>query len=296
MTGLGGNSGSVLAATGLCVLLLVGPAGFGGDSGAGPQRANQRFRQILAQLRSEDWKARREGFYQLIALSGGDLSDTRGAVSALLTNNPEKAEDIKLALIRLLERENAKMKEFDVRFKKTGQTIGQDYDTDYYGYVIAAAVTLKDSRSTNVLLGAIATGGMAMRALAEFAPISLDPVLAKSHDPDSIVRSSALLTLQEMLKGPTYEKVKSPIYRSKIKQTLVHAVSDEDPNVRSVAVRVLATLGDTDTIPLLEKVAKNDPAVLPGQATGGKDLYFVRHAANMALADLRAKTKQQRPN
>jgi HEAT repeat protein len=184
------------------------------------------------------------------------------------------------------------MEELNLRFEKTGQTIGQDYDTDYYANVIASVATLKDIRSMNALLGAITTGGMAMGTLAEFAPLSLDPVLAKADEPDPLVRMSALNVLERMLEPPNYNKVKDPVYRSKMKQAFIRATSDYNPVVRGDGARGLGTLGDTDVIPLLEKLARDDPAFLPHQADEGKDLYFVRLEAQRALAQIRSKSKK----
>ena len=191
--------------------------------------------------------------------------------------------------MRLLERENTRMEELNLRYEKTGQKIGEDYDTDYYGNVIAAVVTLKDIRSMNALLGAITTGGMATRTLAEFAPSSLDPVLAKLQHADPLVRISALHVLEGILEPPNYDKVKDPVYRSKIKQAIIRATSDQNPVVRGAAAWALSSLGDTDVIPLLERTAREDPAFLAHQAEGGKDLYFVRLNAQRALARIKRK-------
>ena len=82
------------------------------------------------------------------------------------------------------------------------------------------------------------------------------------------------------------------VYRSKMKQAFIRATSDYNPVVRGDGARGLGTLGDTDVIPLLEKLARDDPAFLPHQADEGKDLYFVRLEAQRALAQIRSKSKK----
>ncbi len=255
-----------------------------------PSRDNGPLRPILAQLQSQDWKVRQESFYQLITLGQGDPSYIPGPVKTLLRMHPEEAQNVRLGLIRLLERENAEMKAFDVRFKKTGQLIGQDYDTDYYANVIAAVASLKDLRSINALLGAITTGDMAMRTLAELAPSSLKPVLLQLKDEEPLVRSSALDVLRLMISGPHKEKVSKPASLAKIKRAFWRGASDPEDVVRVAAVAGLAALGDADAMPLLQKIAESDPSFYPEQ---GRKRFWVREEALKALTELKSKLPPQ---
>ncbi len=251
-----------------------------------PSRDNGPLRPILAQLQSQDWKVRQESFYQLITLGQGDPSYIPGPVKTLLRMHPEEAQNVRLGLIRLLERENAEMKAFDVRFKKTGQLIGQDYDTDYYANVIAAVASLKDLRSINALLGAITTGGMAMRTLAGFAPASFEPVMSQLNDEDPLVRNSALRVLGLMVSPPQRGRLRDPQSVARIKRAFLAGTQDKEPVVRLAAIDGLATLGDTDAVPILEKIAKSDPYFSLDQ---GRKNFRVRREARKALAELRAK-------
>ncbi len=251
---------------------------------------NGPLRAILAQLQSQDWKVRQESFYELIGQGGGDLSYMGRPLRNLLAKYPQQAEDVRLGLIRLLERENAQMKAFDVRYKKTGQLIGQDYDTDYYANVIAAVASLKDLRSINAMLGAITTGDMAMRTLAELAPSSLKPVLLQLKDEEPLVRSSALDVLRLMISGPHKEKVSKPASLAKIKRAFWRGASDPEDVVRVAAVAGLAALGDADAMPLLQKIAESDPSFYPEQ---GRKRFWVRRHAQEALAELKSKLPPQ---
>lgn len=248
--------------------------------------------EILRGMESEEWKARAEAFYRLTRLRSERAPEGGGyllpsAFEGLFRANPTAADQIKLALNELLEKENAVVQ----GYAGTGKSFGEDH-SNYYGDVIAAVASLNDVRSMNALLGAIATGGMATRTLAGFAPDSLDPVLAKLNDNDPLVRSSALFVLKEMLSPSNYPKIKASPYRSKIKKALLGAAVDPDASVRATAVYGLAALGDPDAIEIVEKLAREDPAYLPGRAEGEKN-YLVRHAAKLALAELRSKAQKQ---
>jgi HEAT repeat protein len=248
--------------------------------------------QILRQFNDDDWKVRSEAFDRLYWIGESDGADLAGPIKKVLANYPDLADRIKLGLIGLLERENAEMEKFKVRFEKTGQLIGRDYNSDYYGNVIAAVVTLKDVRSMNALLGAITTGGMAMGTLASFAPSSLDPVLAKTTDADDLVRNSALHVLAEMLSPSNRDKVDDTESHSKIKGAFLRAVQDPVAIVRSTGAFGLGELGDLDAIPVLERLASDDPFFLPDLAGGGRD-FTVRRAARRALERLKERNKQE---
>jgi len=245
---------------------------------------------VLEEFKAPEWKTRAEAFYQLIRLGGGEWGNVAGAVKNVLHDYPDQSEQVKLALIRLLERENTQFGEYLRKHEDRGKF------TDYQGDVINAVITLKDPRSMDALLGAFMTGFTAvLRALAEFAPLSLDPVLARLDDPDPTARITALEVLEDMIRPANYEKVKDPAYRSKIKHTFLRATSDHDPVVREVGVRGLAALGDTDVIPLLEKMACEDRGHYPRRTDSSwSDYYLVREAAKQALAKLRAKENRQR--
>ena len=221
----------------LWAMLLTTPVSALAGMVQGPTPERQEAQRILRDFQAPEWKTRAEAFDRLISLGEGDGSNIAGPVKRVLEKYPNQADQIKLALMRLLERENTRMEELNLRFEKTGQTIGQDYDTDYYANVIASVATLKDIRSMNALLGAITTGGMATDTLAEFAPVSLNPVLAKLEDKNPLVRMCALFVLQEMLLPANCDKVKDPPLRSRIKRAFLRGTRDPDPVVRKRAVQ-----------------------------------------------------------
>ncbi len=242
---------------------------------------------ILREMKSEAWQTRSSALYRLLGLGGGDISYVPEPLHNLLRKVPHQADQIKVALIQLLEKENLKVESH----AKAGTHFGEDY-SNYYGDVISAVSSLNDIRSMNAMLGAMTTGGMAERALASFAPVSIGPVIEKLHDRNLEVRLAALYVLIEMVK-PEYSLKVQP-YRSKIKGIFLRAVKDPNPNVRDDGVIGLGILGDVDVIPILEDMAKHDPAFLPGEGEGGTNLYFVRHGARLALAQLKGKAPKKK--
>ncbi len=253
-----------------------------------PAPATSAIDEALQGMKDDKWEVRSKAFYNLIRLGAGSIAYVQLPLEDLLKRSPNRAAGIKISLIHLLEKENQLVQHSE----KTRGRLTEAY-TNYYGDVIVAVVTLKDIRSMNALLGAISTGWMAVRTLAEFAPASLYPVLAKLNDKDPLVRSSALGVLQEMLSPPNYDKVKQPESRHKIKQAFLSGTRDENAIVRAAAVRGLAALGDPDVIPIVEELAQHDPDYLPRQGEGGSNLYYVRNQARRALIELRSKAQEQ---
>ena len=152
--------------------------------------------------------------------------------------------------------------------------------SNFYGDVIAAVVTLNDPRSIDALMGSITTGGMATRTLASFGKMAIDPVIKKLDHNDSLSRSAVARTLSQMLENADVSK--DPVSKSKIKAALMRAGSDIDFSVRMSAIDGLVLLGDGQSIAIVERMAKADPFRADG-IPGLEGRYPVRERAAAAL-------------
>jgi len=83
----------------LCVITLLVIPSYG-------QRSDLSvLEQSIKQLEDPDWRNRSTAFYRLLKADSARV-EPRRALSALLRKRPERSDEIKLALIKLLEREN----------------------------------------------------------------------------------------------------------------------------------------------------------------------------------------------
>ena len=227
------------------------------------RRALAMLEQLLKQLEDPNWQNRREAFYGLLGLgSGGVYQEPNDALASLLQRWPEKSDELKLALIEVLEREHWFQKKYDAEYRRTGVPLGEGYGEGYYANVIWAVSSLKDIRSLNALIDAINTGNMATSALAAFGDAAVDPVLKVFNSGDNTARHSACGVLSQMLDAKNAPKVRDPVSRRKIKDALIRAAEDGNRFVRYTGVEGLGKLGDPDVIPLIQNLATNDPEKL----------------------------------
>lgn len=239
--------------------------------------------ELLRELQARSWEARSSAFYQLIELGlgrkfNGETSRMPSIVANLLTSEPAEADRTKSDLIGLLSQENAFVREQRERFDKTGETLTEGY-VNYYGDLIAAVASLNDPRSLDALVGAMTTGDIATRGLASLGRPALQPVLHELGSPDPLTRVAVLSVLSEMARSQWISG--DPGARRLVKDAVVEALADPNPQVRIFAVRVASELGDPSLRPLLAKLASSDPyqSELPGQA----GTYPVRRTAKEAL-------------
>lgn len=251
---------------------------------------NEQISIALTNFQSPSWEKRSEAFYHLLAYGSSPGWDGRSylispRLASIFTAHPERQEELRLGLIRLLETENARVEAQNKEFQKTGKTLTESY-TNYYGDLIAAVSGLNDPRSLNALVGAMATGGMADRALAKLGASALDPLIAKFQSSDALIRGAAARTLTTMWEPEYRANFSDSASRQKLKAVFLKAAVDEDGGVRVAGVRGLALMPDADALAMLRKLAQSDPLRMPGQADEGGPFYPVRRAARMALEQI----------
>jgi len=249
----------------------------------GQQPDSLALEQAIRHLKDPDWKDRSAAFHKLLGMRSVG-AEPRSALAGLLRKWPDKSDEIKLALIKLLEKENVVTRErsdlFLREYAKKGPDMPDPFPdgeerSEYYATVVAAVTSLRDTRSLDALLGAIQTGGMVTSALAGLGSAALDRVIEALNSSDAGIRLSAGIVLGKMLDAENAPRVNDPVSRQKIKGALIRAAGDRSPNVRLAGVQGLPKLGDRDVTPLIQNLATSDPA------------KQVRDAANEALKKLR---------
>jgi HEAT repeat protein len=266
------------------MLLQLGACAFAQRSGI---QSSESVTEILTKLRDPTWEKRAEAFYETITNGAAATWDGRAdlipsRLAALFRAHPDREDDLKLALIDLLNMENSVVEAQAEEYKKSHKTLTEAY-TNYYGDVIAAVSGLNDPRALNALVGAITTGGMATNGLARLGSGAIDPVIVKLQSPDVIVRAATVRALTTMWQPETRDKFSDSASRQKIRDAILKAARDEDGGVRLAAVYGLALMPDDETIAVLKSLAASDPSRLPGQADEGGPFYPVRQAAKRVL-------------
>ena len=185
-----------------------------GAFSAQPSTAGPDLNQATAQLKSDQWAKRSEAFYRLIALgaAAGQGKGVKPALSGLISKNPQKADELKVALAATLDLES--------RVARKGGSLPEDF-TDYYGDLIMAVSSINDPRSVSALAGALGTGSMVTSALVGFGDASVDAVIRQiEKNTDSTVRQSGCSVLLRMADPATKPSIKDPAHNQKIQQTL----------------------------------------------------------------------------
>lgn len=234
----------------------------------------------LSHMKSTDIKTRELGFEELVNVMSDNKNHDQEepGLGTLLTvffaKHPNQVEEVKTGLINLLGSENALFMNHE-----TLPGTFSEKDTEYYAEIIDLVSTMNDERSIPVLAGAISIGGMATRGLVKYGSRALQSVLDQMHNSDPTVRSSALITAVTIL-----ERENDPSANARVSSLVGSALDDNAFVVRSGAVSAIETLRNRDEyVPILERLAENDPARLPLKSDDGGDLYPVRLKAKRLL-------------
>jgi HEAT repeat protein len=244
---------------------------------------------LLNKLRNDSPDQRLEAYYRLIEIgNNGDLqgnsSMITAALSSLFAKAPDKADEIKLTLIQLLERENSFIKESEKKFQETGETLSEAY-VNYHGDLIDAVSSLKDKRATNALMGCLGSGKMAIDGLVALDRAAVDPVVGQLTSKDYQVRQSATMVLARLIEANKTAVQSDLVAMEKIKRALIQSTQDDSHHTRISAIeglRSFAQDNDQEVILLLERLSQTDPYA-GSQSAGNSIRYPVREAAKKVL-------------
>ena len=215
-------------------------------------------------MQSTDFEVRKTAYSDL-----WHIVDFQGLISV---RSPEN-DRVRLALIRLLEAETAASK-LD---KPASRTEGA---AEYIFGLTQTVSALHDDRAISSLVNVMTWSGA---NVVQYGDKALEPVIAQLKSPDALVRFRALQVAAIILES----KKDDPSRNRRVEELLRVFIKDRDAVVRRVAVREVACLSSREYyVPMLQEIAKTDPAKLPGRADDGFEtdgFYFVRFEARRTI-------------
>lgn len=238
----------------------------------------QQVDQLIKHLESKDWKKREAAASSLIGLP-----------------QELRTDKVMKALVDELERE---------RLRKSAEE-GQ---AEYYSWLFDALAATRDDR----VFPFFARIG-SPTALIKFGDKGIPYILEKlSEKKNCNERTAFVHYLGEALKPKEKGYVAQGAIRESIKKALLKAMNEskhpdkniewfeyrarECANVRIYIVRALgyfAETGDTDILPIIESLAKDDPYFAVTKKTKQKGPYDVREEAQKILEKLKANEKKK---
>lgn len=235
----------------------------------------------LLNLTSQDLNTREGAFSALLAQSGLNAQSEyliRVRVNSLLRTHPEKAKQIKIALMVALEQQG-------LAFAKQNQE-SQEPTTEAFGVawkaLTSAVAVLQDPRAFKGLL--LALPADSMDGLADICSVAMDPIINRIHEPDLFLRGAAvgyrrqaITALGWCLERPSMMLLNPDMF-DEIRSELLADLNDPDWSVRQHAVDALPAIRtDPEVRARLQIVAATDPYVASGH-------YSVREAASLMLS------------
>jgi HEAT repeat protein len=213
-------------------------------------RPEQSLAKSFAEMGSPDSSVRIAAFYELFQPRLGLAVNAEEATLTLLRNHPRDHEIIAKALISLLVLENSRIS------RAASGSLSEVYG-DYHASLIWSVATLRDSRATDALLGAIKTGKLAADGLVALGPAAIPAVVdaVDSLDPDISV--GATMVLGEMALQRDSLRIDAAGMEV-IRSTLLDAAEDEDYSVRWAAVLSLAPYVDAGVRAAIQRAATLD--------------------------------------
>lgn len=185
--------------------------------------------------------------------------------------------------------------------------LGEEYSSE----LIIALGNTQDSRAVVYLMENLGGGTLVARNLIKIGEPAIDPLIEKLHDKLIGFRISAAYALGEFLKQKEEKYVAKGEIKNKIKKALINELekdrnknprkgiewyeirAKECASVRLAIVRALGYLaerGDTEVLPIIESIAKEDPYFLDlskkKNYTGPEKRFIVREEATKVLEQL----------
>lgn len=213
------------------------------------------------------------------ALLGGDRAEKLRAVDRARAVGRDASPQLRSALITTLERESA-MRAERWRSAQRGETLEPIMD-DLYGSVAQAVVELRDPATIPALAGALGTGLMVIRAMAEFGEPAVPAILNVISAPGSrsIAADGGLLALRFIVEQQGLDAL-PPAHMEQIRvSTLRHLQSPGSITTLWRAIDLAVTLNDPGLIRIVEFIATDPDEVI---ARGVKDQDLIERTQERA--------------
>jgi hypothetical protein len=221
------------------------------------------------------------------SLDAKDWQTRATALSKIESSGVRKDSVLRAKLAELLEKENLTVKSvFEHTGGKSGvsTTLGEDY-SEYYSRLYAAVFTFAkdgdDSALPVLARGAFSTDSEAAGFFLVKWQATL-PVFLEESKGNSAEKTQSLDMLSRIAVAD-----RSSIPRQQlqsIKSAMLQNLSDQDPNVRLVAVRSISSADFKEFLPDLQRLAERDPSRLKSH---GKLRYPIREEAIKATQSLK---------
>jgi hypothetical protein len=233
---------------------------------------------VCQMLNGTDWHARERGIDAAVQF----LND----------------KQVRLELIKLLERENKKSEDIDERHKNGSLPLGEspepeDSNGEYYGELLSTVIKLKDPRAIKGLVSALGTGNGAVNAVADFGETAIDPLLDSFPNPPiNRIQPDIIRTLGKIVK----EKNVGVVHKDRVKTLFLEQVHENsDQEIKQNIVGSLDAFPDDDkVVKVLEDLSASDTYYVTRHVKGRPKtervkIYPIKEEAQKTLGRVRAK-------
>jgi hypothetical protein len=231
----------------------------------------------LARLRSATDTTRMAAFYEMEDAADGHVQHPKDPPTSFLAARASGQPNLAIALIELLERENAV-----VAVAPKGSLSGE-YLGDYKGVLETTVARMNDPRSLNALIPGIASSDVVRTTIAGFGEAAVAPIVAATRSTDRDERVGDVRTMRKLLADRAVRPLSGGAV-STVRETLLGILeSRADAFTRVSAVEALGTLSDDGIRAEMAHLAATDTTA--GYAPPGRPtLYPVKAAAQKWLA------------
>jgi hypothetical protein len=251
-------------------LVLVAAALF--DSSAEAQAINV----PSARLRAATDTTRMAAFYEMALAADAHDRHPQDPPTSFLAARARTQPNLAVALIDLLERENA------VVAAAPKGSLSSEYFGDYYVDLEVTVARMRDPRSLNALIPGIGTSDVIRTTIAGFGEAAVGPIVAATRSTDRDERVGAVRTMEKLLADRTIRPLSGGAV-SELRETLLRVLmSHEDAFTRASAVEALGSLSDDGIRAEMARLAATDTT--SAYAPPGRPRYPVRAAAQKWLA------------